>query len=102
MGVKEEIKRIAQRANEASSQVAKLSSELKNRALLMIAEGLIEKKEFLLSENRKDLEYAEGKGLSKAMLDRLAISEEGIKGMAEGLRRVMSQRGKCSHLARWN
>ncbi len=88
MGVKEEIKRIAQRANEASSQVAKLSSELKNRALLMIAEGLIEKKEFLLSENRKDLEYAEGKGLSKAMLDRLAISEEGIKGMAEGLRQI--------------
>ncbi|MBW2038726.1 MAG: glutamate-5-semialdehyde dehydrogenase [Deltaproteobacteria bacterium] len=88
MDIEKEIKRIAQRAREASLQVARLPSEVKDRALLMMSEDLMEKKEFLLLENRKDLEYAEGKGLSKAMLDRLAITEGGIEEIAEGLRQI--------------
>ena len=88
MDIGEEVKKIAHRAREASSQVARLSSEVKDRALGLMADGLVEKQEFLLAENRKDLEGAETEGLSKAMLDRLTLTEAGIKGMAEGLREI--------------
>jgi glutamate-5-semialdehyde dehydrogenase len=88
MDIGTEVKRIAQEASEASLQVARLSSEVKERALKMMADGLVEKGEFLLAENLKDLAYAEKQGLSKAMVDRLALTEAGIEGIAEGLRQV--------------
>ncbi|OGP54464.1 MAG: glutamate-5-semialdehyde dehydrogenase [Deltaproteobacteria bacterium RBG_13_52_11] len=88
MVISTEVKKIARKAREASIQVARLSSEVKERALRMMADGLVDKGEFLLAENRKDLEYAEKEGLSKAMVDRLALTAVGIEGIAEGLRQV--------------
>jgi glutamate-5-semialdehyde dehydrogenase len=88
MDISKEIQKIAQKAREASFQVARLSSEVKDRALGLMADGLVKKKDFLLVENRKDLERAENEGLSKAMLDRLALTEAGIEGIAEGLREI--------------
>ena len=88
MDISKEVKKIAQKAREASFQVARISSEMKDRALGLMANGLMEKREFLRAENRKDLEQAEREGLSKAMLDRLALTEGGIKGIAEGLREI--------------
>ncbi len=89
MDIAKEIRTIAHRAREASFQVAKLSSAAKDRALGLMADGLVKEREFLLAENRKDLEHAEKEGLSKAMLDRLALSEEGIEAIAEGLREIV-------------
>lgn len=88
MDITKEIQKIAQKAREASFQVARLSSEVKDRALGMMADGLVEKRGSLLAENRKDLEQAEKEGLSKAMLDRLTLTEEGVEGIAGGLREV--------------
>src|SRR4030042_6691123 len=88
MDIAKEIQKIAQQAREASIQVARLSSEVKDRALGMMAEGLVEKKKFLLAENRKDLAQAEKEGLTKAMLDRLALTEAGIDEIAQGLREI--------------
>jgi glutamate-5-semialdehyde dehydrogenase len=88
MDIGEEVKKIAQQAREASFQVARLSSEVKDRALRLMADGLVEKQEFLLAENRKDLERAEKEDLSKVMLERLTLTEAGIEGIAEGLREI--------------
>ena len=88
MDFSKEIKKIARNAREASFQVARLSSEVKDRALGLMADGLMKKRKLLLAENRKDLEGAEKEGLSKAMLDRLALTEEGIEGIAGGLREI--------------
>jgi glutamate-5-semialdehyde dehydrogenase len=88
MDIGDEVKKIAQQAREASFQVARLSSEVKDRALGLMADGLVENRKLLLAENRKDLEGAEKEGLSKAMLDRLALTEAGIEGIAEGLREI--------------
>jgi glutamate-5-semialdehyde dehydrogenase len=41
-----------------------------------------------MSENKKDLAAAEQKGLSKAMIDRLALNPDRIKAMADGMREV--------------
>jgi glutamate-5-semialdehyde dehydrogenase len=88
MDISKDIQKIAQQAREASTQVARLSSEVKDRALVQMAEGLVEKKGFLLAENRKDLEQAQREGLSKAMLDRLALTDEGIAAIAQGLHEI--------------
>ena len=88
MDIAKEIHTIAHRAREASFQVARLSSAAKDRALGLMADGLVAQRELLLAENRKDLEQAEKEGLSTAMLDRLALSEEGIGAIAEGLREI--------------
>lgn len=64
-----------------------LDSETKNNALLKMADALIENQKDILEANAKDLEKAKGT-ISEVMLDRLALSEERIEGMAEGIRQV--------------
>ncbi len=50
-----------------------------------MADALMREKDAILAKNAKDLERAKAKGTSKAMLDRLALNEGRIAGMAEGL-----------------
>ena len=50
-----------------------------------MAKALLNNKKEIINENKKDLDVAVQKGTSKAMLDRLALSEERIEGMARGL-----------------
>ena len=64
-----------------------LDTETKNNALLKMADALIENQKEILEANAKDLENAKGT-ISEVMLDRLALSEERIEGMAEGIRQV--------------
>lgn len=77
-----------QKAKEASYILANLTTTEKNNALKKMADKLIEKSEEIIRENKKDLEKAIEKGTSKAMLDRLSLDEDRIKGMADGLRDV--------------
>ena len=88
MDLREEVLRIVRAAKEASPRLAALSSRVKDDALLRMAEGLLREKAFLMAENEKDLEYAQKKGLSAAMIDRLTLSEAVIEGMAQGLREI--------------
>lgn len=88
MNVKEKIIKIAKNARSAANILANVSSDVKNRALLQMAEELISRTDYLVSENAKDLGYARGKGLSAAMIDRLTLDEATIKGMANGLAEV--------------
>ncbi|MCD8142166.1 MAG: glutamate-5-semialdehyde dehydrogenase [Clostridiales bacterium] len=67
--------------------LAALSSEEKNAALLAMAEELTAQQEAILQANRTDLEAAKGT-IPDVMLDRLALSEARIAGMAEGIRQV--------------
>lgn len=88
MAVKDEIAEIARSAREASFDVAGLSTEVKNAALLGMAAGIEREKAYLQTENAKDLAAGKDKGLSGAMLDRLTLSDKVISSMAEGLRQV--------------
>lgn len=88
MSLREEVLRIARSAKEVSFRLAALSSRVKDEALLRMAEGLLREKDFLIAENQKDLENAQKKGLSAAMIDRLTLSEAVIEGMAQGLREI--------------
>ncbi len=79
---------IAQRARRAANALARVSTDVKNRALLRMAEELVKGKAFLTAENGKDLENARKAGLSRAMIDRLTLSGITIDGMARGLAEV--------------
>lgn len=72
-------------AKEAAPLVAAMNTEKKNSVLQAMAGALIEEKDTILAENAKDLERAQAKGTSKALMDRLTLNEDRLKGMAEGL-----------------
>lgn len=88
MSVKDDILKIAQDAREASLGVARLGTAVKNKAILKMADGLEKNSAFLKEANAKDIEAAEKKGLQKAMVERLTLSDKVIAGMANGLREV--------------
>jgi glutamate-5-semialdehyde dehydrogenase len=75
----------AKEAKEGARVLAKASSEQKNTALIKMAEALQKRAKVLISENRKDIKFAEEKGLSKALIDRLTLNEKRIGEMAQGL-----------------
>ena len=81
---------IAQKAKKSQKFLRQINTDIKNKALLRAAELLLEKKDILQKENQKDLEKAEKKGYSKALLDRLALNEKRINGMIDVLKEVAS------------
>lgn len=79
-----------QKAKEASYILMNATTTEKNNALLKMAEILLKSSKEILEANKKDLENAIEKGTPKAMLDRLALDESRIQGMADGLKDVVS------------
>ncbi len=90
MDLKVYAENISKRAKKSQKDLIKINTEIKNRALLRAAELIMERKEEIQEENRKDLERAEKKGYSKALLDRLKLNEKRIKGMVQVLKDVAS------------
>ena len=74
-------------ARSARTALASASTETKNNALLLMAEALEKNTEAILAANAEDMESQRGI-ISDVMLDRLALSEERIKEMADGIRQV--------------
>ena len=75
-------------AKSASREAAKLGTKAKNRGLLAVANELVEERELILQENAKDIEAAKAKGVKQSLIDRLALTEQRIEDMAEGLRQI--------------
>jgi glutamate-5-semialdehyde dehydrogenase len=83
-----EVKEMAKKAKEASYQLARLSTDKKNKALCEMADDLERNRNLLIGENQKDLGAGKRAHLSSAMMDRLRLTQAVIQGMAEGLREV--------------
>ncbi len=88
MDIKDYMQTLGQQARAASKVLMMASSLQKNNALIAIAEEVESQVAMLKAENAKDLEQGRQKGLDKAMLDRLALTEQGITAIATGLRQV--------------
>ena len=65
-----------------------LDTDTKNKALLQIAGALVAGEAYILSENAKDIEKGEKNGMHPGMIDRLRLSSDRIRAMAEGLEQV--------------
>lgn len=74
-------------AKTAVSELAMLSSEKKNQALLAMANALIADTDAILHENERDMDAARG-SISCVMLDRLRLDDSRIHAMADGIRAV--------------
>lgn len=88
MTIAEQMKQIAVAARRASRRMADLSSGSKNQLLRNMAAALEQQADLLKQANALDLAAGRDKGLSAAMLDRLELDDNRIKGMADGLREV--------------
>ena len=81
---------IAQKAKNASSILAKVSSRIKDEALRAMSMGVLSETSFIIEENKKDIEEARIKGLSQSFIDRLTLNQARIKAMADGLTQIAS------------
>lgn len=77
-------------ARQAAFELSQLSTQEKNRALQIIADQLEAKQDEILRENTKDIEHAREKGISEAIIDRLLLTPERLKGIANDVRHVIS------------
>ncbi|MCW4021009.1 MAG: gamma-glutamyl-phosphate reductase, partial [Candidatus Bathyarchaeota archaeon] len=79
---------MCRKSKDASYELAKLSTDVKNRALRNMAEALEKSAAKILEANRKDVEASKKKGVKAALLDRLIVNEKRISNMALCLREV--------------
>lgn len=82
------IDNLGKNAKAASQTLLGLGSSEKNNILRQVAQALIIQTDYILSENDRDLKAAKENGISDIMLDRLRLTEERIKGIAEGVNQV--------------
>ena len=75
------------KAKEAKAGLGSIKAADIDRALLMMADQLIENTDAILAANALDVEAAKG-NISDVMIDRLMLSSERISGMAQGIREV--------------
>ena len=79
---------LGRRARAAAAVLAFASPESKVKALHAAADAIDDRRDDILSANALDMRAAEGKGISKAFLDRLQLNDKRIDGMIEGLRTI--------------
>lgn len=80
--------KIAQQAKQASIELAQFGNLDKNRALIAIADALEQRVNEILSANAKDITFAQSQGISEAIIDRLLLTPERIKAIADDVRNV--------------
>jgi len=83
-----ELLELCQRASASRGVIGRLSTEEKNAVLHTAADLLLYNEESILAANKEDIAIAEKKGMSKGMIDRLALTSTRIIDMADGLRQV--------------
>ena len=86
----EELENKAKAAKAAARKLAHLPTEVKNKALISIAESLIAREGEILDANHLDCEEAKASGMDEAMLDRLLLNSSRLQTMADDVRTVAS------------
>jgi glutamate-5-semialdehyde dehydrogenase len=83
--------KIGEAARAASADLAFAPAEAKKIALLEAADAVWARRAAIIAANARDLAFGRDKGLSAAMMDRLALDEGRIRAISEGLRAVAAQ-----------
>lgn len=90
MDIQEYIETLGRNAKAAESEVTQLREPQKNEVLKAIAAKLRSNSGEILKANALDIAAAEANGMSKAMIDRLTLTEQRIDGIAQGVEKVIS------------
>lgn len=80
-----------EKAKKSSHIISTLQTSIKNHALLQMADALVQNTNFLIDENKRDLEVAKSLNLSSAMIDRLLLNEKRVEEMANAIRQIAGQ-----------
>ncbi len=90
-------------AKAAAAELAFASAERKHAALVSAAEHVWKARAEIIEANAKDLEFGRDKGLSPAMMDRLTLDEDRIRGIVDGLMAVSAQADPVGEvIAEWD
>jgi glutamate-5-semialdehyde dehydrogenase len=89
--VKSVMEDIGRKAKAAAADLAFAPAAQKDAALAAAADAITRDRAALLAANATDMEGARARGLSAAMLDRLALTEDRVAALAEGLRAIAAQ-----------
>lgn len=83
-----DLKQLGEKAFKAKYELQGLSTDIKNKALAVVADSLVQNAPKILEANSIDLENAVKNGMSQGMQDRLRLDVKRIEAMAEGIRQV--------------
>jgi glutamate-5-semialdehyde dehydrogenase len=83
-----ELEKLGAGAKKASRILMTSGTAVKNSALLKIAEKICDNMEDILAANAVDMENAVKSGMRQSLLDRLALTPDRIRGIADGVRQV--------------
>ena len=83
--MRQQLLELGKAARAAATVLAKASTQAKDEALMAAAETMRKNQGAILHANKTDMEAAQGRELTKAMLDRLLLTEDRIEAMAKGL-----------------
>lgn len=84
------LEQMGKKAGIAKQEMIKLNTNDKNRALQAAASALVEASAEIIRANHEDVENGRKNGMKESIIDRLVLTEERIKGMAEGILNVAS------------
>lgn len=88
MTIEENMRKIGMQAKASAFILKNSSTIIKNNALVRMAESLIENRTAIIEANKKDLKNAETQNLEQAKIDRLVLTEEKIKRIAESIKEI--------------
>src|SRR5699024_5407124 len=75
-------------AKKVAPEIAQLGTGVKNQILLAAAEALLERSAEIIEANSRDIAAGRESGMAESLIDRLALDEDRIEGIAGGLRQV--------------
>jgi len=102
MSLHDEMVAIGDRAVKAAGELLLLNHRKKNAILQSMAEELEARKPALKEANQKDVREAEAAGLSKAMIDRLLLTDGRIDSMIRGINAIIGLKDPIgARISRW-
>ena len=90
MSVSKKMVLIGKNAKVSSQTLRRLTEQKKNEVLSFISSFLSDNKDFIIRENKKDMEFGLSKNLSESMLDRLYIDETRLKAIIMSLEEIIA------------
>jgi glutamate-5-semialdehyde dehydrogenase len=94
---------LGQAARDAADKLTRVNSNIKTRALMFAADAMRDSVSLILEANAVDMERAKERKLSSALLDRLALNDNRVAAMAEGIKSIADLSDPVGEvIAEWN
>ncbi len=85
-----DVQKLAREAKDAAHPLSLVSSSVKRKALLAMADALKRQAQTVVRENAKDLEAARNQQMSSALISRLVLDEAKVRKIADGIAKIAS------------